>query len=70
MGESFIESLILKLTKYKNINEAFNDAFLKGNNKNIDMTVEDIYGNGCTHLGLPPDLLASSFGKCSKEGPI
>ena len=67
MGESFVESLIIKLTNYQNINEAFKDAFLIGNNKNIDMTVEDIYGEGCSFLGLPKDLLASSFGKCSKS---
>ncbi|EGR34856.1 hypothetical protein IMG5_000840 [Ichthyophthirius multifiliis] len=70
MGESFVESLIFQLTKYRNINQAFSDAFLKGNNKNVDMTVKDIYGEGCSFLGLPGDLIASSFGKCSKYGPV
>lgn len=33
------------------------------------MTVEDIYGASCVNLGIPKDILASSFGKCSKQGP-
>ncbi|KAL4460799.1 hypothetical protein ABPG72_016606 [Tetrahymena utriculariae] len=69
MGESFVESVMLKLTSFKDINEGFKIAFQKGDNKNCDMTVEDIYGAGCINLGIPKDILASSFGKCSREGP-
>lgn len=51
MGESFAETMMLKLTKYKDINEGFRLGFQNGNNKNCDMTVEDIYGAGCSTLG-------------------
>lgn len=51
MGESFVESVMLKLTKFKNINEGFKAGFTDGNNKECDMTVEDIYGDGCVNLG-------------------
>lgn len=51
MGESFVESMMLQLTGYKNINEGFKEGFNKGNNASCDMTVEDIYGGGCVSLG-------------------
>lgn len=51
MGESFVESVMLKLTKYKNINDGFKDGFKNGCHKSCDMTVEDIYGGGCEFLG-------------------
>ncbi|KAF4530262.1 hypothetical protein B566_EDAN007303 [Ephemera danica] len=35
----------------------------KGDHRNIDMLVKDIYGGDYELLGLPADLLASSFGK-------
>lgn len=57
MGESFIESIMLKLTKFKNINEGFRAAFESGNNKKCDMTVEDIYGGGCVNLGKIINLI-------------
>ena len=31
--------------------------------RNVDMLVKDIYGTDYTALGLPGDLIASSFGK-------
>lgn len=52
MGESFVESVMLKLTKYKNINDGFKDGFKNGSHKSCDMTVEDIYGGGCEFLGM------------------
>lgn len=55
MGESFVESVMLKLTKYKNINDGFKDGFKNGSHKACDMTVEDIYGGGCDHLGMRLD---------------
>lgn len=31
--------------------------------------VKDIYGGDCTSLGLPGDLIASSFGKVAQSYP-
>jgi type II pantothenate kinase len=35
----------------------------KGDHRNVDMLVRDIYGGDYKILGLPGDLIASSFGK-------
>ncbi|KAK2183470.1 hypothetical protein NP493_312g09027 [Ridgeia piscesae] len=35
----------------------------RGDHRNIDMLVKDIYGGAYSLLGLPADLIASSFGK-------
>lgn len=35
----------------------------KGDHRNVDMLVRDIYGGDYKMLGLPGDLIASSFGK-------
>ena len=50
------------MTDYTNSEEAFK-AGISGDNVNIDMTVEDIYGDKLTNLGLSKDIIASSFGK-------
>lgn len=34
-----------------------------------DDQVKDIYGGDCTSLGLPGDLIASSFGKAAQASP-
>lgn len=42
----------------------------KGDHRNVDMLVRDIYGGDYKMLGLPGDLIASSFGKamhCHKD---
>lgn len=41
-----------------------------GDHRNVDMLVRDIYGGDYKMLGLPGDLIASSFGKamhCHKD---
>lgn len=41
----------------------------KGDHRHADMLVRDIYGGDYKTLGLPGDLIASSFGKvCLKRG--
>ena len=35
----------------------------QGDHRNVDMLVKDIYGSDYSTLGLPADLIASSFGK-------
>lgn len=40
----------------------------KGDHRNADILVRDIYGGDYKVLGLPGDLIASSFGKvCAKR---
>jgi bifunctional damage-control phosphatase, subfamily II, fusion protein len=39
------------------------DLAEKGDHRNMDMLVKDIYGGDYQLLGLPGDLIASSFGK-------
>lgn len=40
----------------------------RGDHRNADMLVKDIYGGDYKKLGLPADLIASSFGKvCPKR---
>ncbi|KAK4012056.1 hypothetical protein OUZ56_021157 [Daphnia magna] len=41
----------------------------RGDHRKIDMLVKDIYGGDCTSLGLPGDLIASSFGKAAQAAP-
>eukprot|EP00343_Euplotes_focardii_P000190 CAMPEP_0205801722 /NCGR_PEP_ID=MMETSP0205-20121125/3807_1 /ASSEMBLY_ACC=CAM_ASM_000278 /TAXON_ID=36767 /ORGANISM="Euplotes focardii, Strain TN1" /LENGTH=178 /DNA_ID=CAMNT_0053066947 /DNA_START=729 /DNA_END=1262 /DNA_ORIENTATION=- len=38
-------------------------AGLKGDSRNIDMSVGDIYGTSYDKIGLPAEVIASSFGK-------
>lgn len=40
----------------------------KGDHRNIDMLVKDIYGGAYSALGLPAELIASSFGKAARSG--
>ena len=35
----------------------------QGDHRKVDMLVKDIYGSDYSTLGLPADLIASSFGK-------
>lgn len=39
----------------------------RGDHRNVDMLVRDIYGGAYERLGLPGDLIASSFGKTVKQ---
>ena len=39
----------------------------KGDNANVDLLVKDIYGQGYESIGLPGDIIASSFGKVWKR---
>lgn len=45
--------------------EAFEFVLKKGDSRNVDMTVKDIYGEGIAKV-LDPDIIACSFGKGSK----
>eukprot|EP00088_Acartia_fossae_P030687 TRINITY_DN3168_c0_g1_i2.p1 TRINITY_DN3168_c0_g1~~TRINITY_DN3168_c0_g1_i2.p1 ORF type:complete len:628 (-),score=114.81 TRINITY_DN3168_c0_g1_i2:357-2132(-) len=50
------------LTSAKDFDELLSLAE-QGDHRNVDMLVKDIYGSDYTALGLPGDLIASSFGK-------
>ena len=50
------------MSDYSNSEEAYKSG-IWGDNIKIDMTVEDIYGDKLTGLGLSKDIIASSFGK-------
>ena len=41
----------------------------QGDHRKVDMLVKDIYGSDYSLLGLPADLIASSFGKAIQLGP-
>ncbi|KAH3813869.1 4'-phosphopantetheine phosphatase-like isoform X2 [Dreissena polymorpha] len=54
------------LTKAK----TFDDLLLlaeKGDHREVDMLVKDIYGGAYSLIGLPADLIASSFGKAARS---
>lgn len=62
------------IANYNNAHFQGFDDLLKlaesGDHRSVDMLVKDIYGGAYSALGLPPDLIASSFGKaarCSKD---
>ncbi|RZF32049.1 hypothetical protein LSTR_LSTR005953 [Laodelphax striatellus] len=56
------------LTKAKGFDELLALAE-SGDHRKVDMLVKDIFGGDCKGLGLPADLIASSFGKvCPKRG--
>uniref|UniRef100_A0A1B6EFC2 4'-phosphopantetheine phosphatase n=1 Tax=Clastoptera arizonana TaxID=38151 RepID=A0A1B6EFC2_9HEMI len=56
------------MTKAKGFDELLELAE-KGDHRNADMLVRDIYGGNYESLGLTGDLIASSFGKvCPKRG--
>lgn len=44
-------------------------AGLKGDSRNIDMSVGDIYGKSYSKIGLPAEVIASSFGKIKDYSP-
>jgi len=63
------------LTSVKSFDEV-RELSNKGDNKNVDLIVGDIYGTDYSLLGLKADVIASSFGKVAtnredvkKEGP-
>uniref|UniRef100_A0A1I8AIT4 pantothenate kinase n=1 Tax=Steinernema glaseri TaxID=37863 RepID=A0A1I8AIT4_9BILA len=65
IGGGFFQGLCCLLCGCETFEEAVMLAS-KGNNKNIDKLVKDIYGRGYDNVGLPEDTVAASFGKiCS-----
>lgn len=54
-----------QLTKAQTFDEML-DIASKGDHKQVDMLVGDIYGGPYSEFNLPADLIASSFGKAAK----
>ena len=61
-GATTYWSLLQLTCGYTDPLEAVKDA-IEGQNELIDLSVKDIFGQGYDLFGLPPDLIASSFGK-------
>ena len=71
MGGGTFWGLGSLLTKARGFDELLELAD-KGDSTKVDLLVKDIYGGGYDLLGLPADLVASSFGKAArsrKQGP-
>ncbi|KAL4220369.1 Pantothenate kinase 4 [Mactra antiquata] len=54
------------LTKAKTFDDLLNLAE-KGDHRNVDMLVKDIYGGAYSTIGLKGDIIASSFGKAARS---
>jgi pantothenate kinase len=50
------------LADYENFQEAF-DQGMQGDCSALDMTIGDVYGEGCSTMGLIPQIPASCMGK-------
>uniref|UniRef100_A0AC34QVZ6 Pantothenate kinase 1 n=1 Tax=Panagrolaimus sp. JU765 TaxID=591449 RepID=A0AC34QVZ6_9BILA len=65
IGGAFFQALCCLLCNCQSFEEAIELA-TKGDNKNVDKLVGDIYGCGYENFGLPADTVAASFGKISR----
>uniref|UniRef100_A0A914C7R3 pantothenate kinase n=1 Tax=Acrobeloides nanus TaxID=290746 RepID=A0A914C7R3_9BILA len=63
IGGGFFAGLCCMLCKCETFEEAIELA-ARGDNKNVDKLVRDIYGGDYDSVGLPGDTVAASFGKC------
>uniref|UniRef100_A0AC35U603 Pantothenate kinase n=1 Tax=Rhabditophanes sp. KR3021 TaxID=114890 RepID=A0AC35U603_9BILA len=66
IGGGFFQGLCCLLCDCETFEEAIQLAS-KGNNKNVDKLVGDIYGKGYDEMGLPEDTVAASFGKITSK---
>lgn len=57
----------LRILNYFNDPSEALGAALVGDSSHTDLSVGDIYGGAYQGIGLPADLVASSFGKLQKE---
>lgn len=69
IGSSFFWGVLRLLNKFHDPTDAI-DVAIKGDTKNIDMCISDIYGkDGYSGLGFKADMVASSFGKLKDLSP-
>ncbi|ORZ08195.1 fumble-domain-containing protein [Absidia repens] len=67
LGGGTLWGLLSILTKASSFDEML-EMSVKGDNRNVDLLVGDIYGADYTKLGLKSTRIASSFGKVFKKG--
>ena len=65
IGGGFFQGLCSLLCNCNSFEEAIELA-AKGDNRNVDKLVGDIYGTGYENIGLPADTVAASFGKIAR----
>uniref|UniRef100_A0AC34GFE8 Pantothenate kinase n=1 Tax=Panagrolaimus sp. ES5 TaxID=591445 RepID=A0AC34GFE8_9BILA len=65
IGGGFFQALCSLVCKSKSFEESIELA-AKGDNRNVDKLVGDIYGTGYENIGLSADTVAASLGKISK----
>lgn len=68
IGASFFWGVLRLLGYYENPTDAMMGASM-GDSSKIDMSVGDIYGNEYSSLGLPANMIASSFCKVKDYTP-
>uniref|UniRef100_F1KZL9 pantothenate kinase n=1 Tax=Ascaris suum TaxID=6253 RepID=F1KZL9_ASCSU len=67
IGGGFFQGLCAVMCGCETFEEAIELAS-RGDNRNVDKLVKDIYGTGYDQIGLPGDIVAASFGKvCSAK---
>ncbi|KAI9318106.1 pantothenate kinase [Dichotomocladium elegans] len=67
LGGGTLWGLLSLLTNAKNFDDML-ELSQKGDNRNVDLLVGDIYGSDYSKLGLKASRIASSFGKVFKQG--
>ncbi|VDK42820.1 unnamed protein product [Anisakis simplex] len=67
IGGGFFQGLCAIMCGCETFEESIELAS-RGDNRNVDKLVKDIYGTGYDQIGLPGDIVAASFGKvCSAK---
>ena len=62
IGANVFLGILRLLNNFNNPTEAIQGAII-GDTSNVDLSVGDIYGGTYEKLGLPADMIASSFGR-------
>mmetsp|Transcript_1731 Transcript_1731/g.1176 ORF Transcript_1731/g.1176 Transcript_1731/m.1176 type:complete len:93 (+) Transcript_1731:676-954(+) len=68
IGVSLFWGIARYMNYFKDPTEAVNSG-IEGDTSNIDISVGDIYGGNYASIGLPGQLIASSFGKLKDMTP-
>ncbi|KAG9394669.1 Type II pantothenate kinase [Carpediemonas membranifera] len=66
LGGGLFVGLCRAMTQAKTFDEML-DLVSRGDNRNVDMLVKDIYGSGYGKIGLSPETIAASMGKATGD---